>query len=336
MSQSETSNSPISDISEVPDIVESSRGAEAIPASAETSRAVESLAMEQADVAESAADVSSGAGDQENSDAEHRSVEALAAQARQLFTQLQAEVREWLTGVRLPPSPRTMRLLVVVGSSALLLMLLPALLNGSHNPAGAERALPTATVVPTATPLPSPTAMAGYQPLVDSEDGFVIQFPLAWSCSPSNPGVDCIDSPDAQNYRLQVQLPGGWTGANTGKDPNDASVWVNYALSAFSDVPGRTYERLPDTGQTTTIGGVAWQSGAAVVGMEPDTDSSNATPTPTQPPVRIHVQVYATVYGGKPYIIALYAADDQFAAGTQRYFQPMLNSFAFLPQGSQQ
>lgn len=255
---------------------------------------------------------------------------AVSAPGKRLLA-LRARVGEWARGIELPPSPRTIRLLVATCSGLLLLALLPALLNASHHSVGAVSAPPTATLMPTATPLSVPTAMPGYQPLVDSTDGFVIQYPLAWTCSTSNPGIDCMDSPSAQNYRLQVQLPGGWTGADTGKNPDDASVWVDYALSAFSDVPGRTYQRLADANQSAVIGGVIWQGGAAVVGIEPDNASNEATATPTQPLALIRVQVYATLYSNRPYIIALYAANDQFDAGSARYFQPMLNSFAFLP-----
>ena len=249
---------------------------------------------------------------------------------------LQIALRERLANRSLPPSPRTMRLIVGTCSALLLLALLPALLNASHHNAGAVSAPPTATAVPTATPLPSPTAMPGYQPLVDSADGFVIQYPLTWTCSSSNPGVDCIDSPTEQNYRVQVQLPGSWTGADTGHNAGDASVWVDYALSAFSNVPGRTYQRLSDANRSVAFGGVTWSSGAALVGIEPDgsNGSADATATPTPPLVLIRVQVYATLYNNHPYIIALYAAKDQFSSGMSRYFQPMLNSFAFLPDDS--
>lgn len=240
-----------------------------------------------------------------------------------------------LLPLRIPPSPRTLRLLATLGAIVVLVALLPTLLNASHNPVNATRARATATPQPP-TPIPSPTAIPGYRPLVDSSDGFVIQRPLAWSCSPSHPGVDCIDSPDAQTYRFQVQLPGDWTGADA-TSSNGGSAWVDYALSAFSDVPGRTFERVPVTGAPGSIGGETWQSGAAIIGIEQPgasdgsggASAASTTPTPTE--VRIRVQVYATVHDGTPFIIALYAADDTFSTGSNLYFQPMLQSFAFLP-----
>ncbi len=240
--------------------------------------------------------------------------------------------------LRFPPSPRMLRLVATVGTIVVLLGLLPALLNGSHDPANATSARSTATPQPP-TPIPSPTAMPGYQPLVDNADGFIIQYPLAWSCASSNPGVDCIDSPNAQTYRLQVQLPSAWTGADTSADPNSGASWVDYALSAFTNVPGRSYTRIPGPSQPTIFGGATWQSGAAIIGIEPSNSSGGSgdqSATPTSQAVRIRVQVYATVHDTKPYIIALYAADDQFATGSDLYFQPMLRSFAFLPDGNEQ
>jgi hypothetical protein len=236
----------------------------------------------------------------------------------------------WL--FRMPPSPRTLRLLVTLGAVVALLVLLPALLSANRNAADATRARPTATPQPP-TPVPSPTALPGYQPLVDATDGFVIQYPLAWSCAPSNPGVDCIDSPDAQTFRLQVQLPSNWSSADVA-DPTSGAAWVDYALSAFSDVPGRTFQRVPVTNPPASIGGATWQSGAAIVGIEQpgaSGGSGEASPTPVPQEVRIRVQVYATVHNGTPFVIAVYAADDKFAAGSSQYFQPMLRTFAFLP-----
>jgi hypothetical protein len=212
-----------------------------------------------------------------------------------------------------------------------LLAVLPALLDASHGRGGTARAQPdptaTSTATPTATPIPGVTPIAGYAPYVDGGDGFLVQYPVAWSCVPSHPGIECFD--DAQDFKVQVQLPGNWTQANTGTDPNDASVWVDYALSSIADLPG--YQRVANPPAPGTFGGATWQTGAAVVGMQ-QSDGSNATPAGSD--VRIRVQVYATVHDSRPYIIALYAADDQFGDGVNRYFQPMLNSFQFLPAGS--
>jgi hypothetical protein len=234
------------------------------------------------------------------------------------------QAREMRTGAAPLRSPAVRRFLLGVAVLVCSLALIPTALNANQNQVSAQHAQPTATA--TATPASTATAIAGYTPFVDSADGFALQYPVAWSCSASNPGVDCIDSPDTQSYRLQVQVPGDWTSADTGGDPNDSAAWVNFALSAFSDVPGRTYERLPGS-SSVTIGGTKWQGGAAIISME---QATSATVTPSAAPVRIHIQVYATVHNNKPYIIALYAEDERFSSGTKQYFQPMLNSFAFL------
>ncbi|MEO7001140.1 MAG: PsbP-related protein [Ktedonobacterales bacterium] len=67
--------------------------------------------------------------------------------------------------------------------------------------------------------------------------------------------------------------------------------------------------------------------------------TSNTTATPSVPDrclvsTCIRVEVYATVYNGRPYIITLLASDDRFAAGSIEFFQPMLQSYEFLPGGS--
>ncbi|HEV8193464.1 MAG TPA: hypothetical protein VGP82_18535, partial [Ktedonobacterales bacterium] len=68
-----------------------------------------------------------------------------------------------------------------------------------------------------------------------------------------------------------------------------------------------------------TIGGQAWQTGGLLVtGSDPS----------------ICVQVYATVYNDKPYIITLSAYNDRFTAGNIEFFTPMLKSFQFLPPNS--
>jgi hypothetical protein len=64
------------------------------------------------------------------------------------------------------------------------------------------------------------------------------------------------------------------------------------------------------------------------------TATPSADASTSAPQTRIRVQVYATVYNGRPYIINLFAADDRFSAGLTQFFNPMLQSFAFLPQGS--
>ena len=67
--------------------------------------------------------------------------------------------------------------------------------------------------------------------------------------------------------------------------------------------------------------------------------TASATTTPSVPDrclvsTCIRVEVYATVYNGRPYIITLLASDDRFAAGAIEFFQPMLQSYEFLPNGS--
>jgi hypothetical protein len=64
-----------------------------------------------------------------------------------------------------------------------------------------------------------------------------------------------------------------------------------------------------------TIGGQTWQSGTAVFDVQQ---------------LHSRVQVYATIFEGKPYVITLLAPDASFTAGERQYFRTMLATFQFL------
>ena len=89
------------------------------------------------------------------------------------------------------------------------------------------------------------------------------------------------------------------------------------ALSGFdarkNQAPGwerRMVGRVP----TTTIGGANWSYGIATYQLNSATE---------------RVEVFATVYQHKAYIIELQAPDAQFDTLNTSYFEPMLNRFQF-------
>lgn len=226
---------------------------------------------------------------------------------------------------------RLARVALIAVTLALLALLLPGLIS-SNGRRPAAQIQPT-QAQPTATASPTPTLIPGFQFVADTEDGFTLQAPKDWTCAETNPGIECRDDADAPNYKAQVQLPGDWTVLGGQPSGDDASPWVNYALNAFSETPGQVFERVPGPTSVVTINGVRWQTGGGLISV--DTSSGNATgsggtPTAT-PPIHIRVQVYATIHNDKPYLIALYSTDEQFASATDRYFQPMLRSFQFIP-----
>lgn len=170
--------------------------------------------------------------------------------------------------------------------------------------------------VATMTPLPSPTAQTGFLVYTDKSDGFVMQYPQTWSVdSSAAPVIQFSDDSNETGYVAQVAVPTDAALTDANSDPTQATTWVNYELNIFAQKYPQNFILL-DSGQTTRdIGGVTWQSGAGLV-----TNNSSG----------IQLQVYATVYQGKPYLINLLSAQDRFSAGSLEFFDPMLASFAFL------
>ena len=225
---------------------------------------------------------------------------------------------------------RLARISVIAVTLAALALLLPSLIASTARRPAAQVA-PT-QAQPTATASATPTLIPGFQFVSDAEDGFTFQAPKGWTCAETNPGIECRDDADAPNYKAQVQLPGDWTVPGGHPNGDDASPWVNYALNAFSETPGQIFERVPGPTSTVVINGVRWQTGGGLISVDTSSGATGSGGTPTAtPPIHIRVQVYATIHNGKPYLIALYSTDDQFAAATKNYFGPMLGSFQFIP-----
>lgn len=217
---------------------------------------------------------------------------------------------------------RTPRL--IAGSIVLLICAMVLLLADARHTAAPRvssvRQAPTATLAPTPTQIPTPTAtpMAGFNLYVDSASGFEIQFPLKWQCTANRVGgVDCLDSPQTPSYVVQVLLPSAATAVGVSGDPNDARVWVQYGLNVLRSQNSGYFQELADPPPPIYFGGATWESGGVLL-------------TQSDPPAR--AEIYATVHNGRPYVISIFAWDDQFASGVIAYFNPMLQSFAFLPE----
>lgn len=219
-----------------------------------------------------------------------------------------------------PPRRRNASLLVAGAVCALAVMLLVLLADAGRTTASTTQVTPTPTPSPTATvtPFPSPTPMIGFKVYMDTADGFVIQYPSTWESKPLNPGAQFDDDPIDTAYQLQVLVPGFATSAGPTGSPDDASVWVNYALDTLSRENQSSFQVEPGP-CTNTILGPGWQCGIGDI---------------TQNQTVIRVEVNATVHNGKPYIIAELASADRFSAGNQAYFWPMERSFQFLPANS--
>ena len=174
---------------------------------------------------------------------------------------------------------------------------------------------PAVAVTATPSPSPSPTAQAGFVVYSDKINGFVVQYPRNWSVDSTAPVIQFSDDSNETGYVMQVALPSTSALPASSNDPALATTWVNYELNVFAQKYPQNFILLNSGVTTREIGGVVWQSGAGLI-----TNNSSG----------IHLQVYATVYQGRPYLINLLSAQDRFSAGTLEFFDPMLTSFAFL------
>jgi hypothetical protein len=228
---------------------------------------------------------------------------------------------------KLPPPPQKQNnQVILIVCITLVLILLGAVslttytfLNRSNTNQAA--ALPTVvpTAIPTTAPTPSPTPVPTPSPIpTPAPDagfawyGIMTEFPLTWQGAPAtnSPGVQFTNPTTPEVYASFKAL-----GA-TGSAPND--VLMNDVQTIFGSQSGYTAP-TPPTAANATIGGAPWYA----VAMDYN-DAQN------QP---VHVEVYATVYQGKAYIIELQAPDtnNQFDAVKQQYFVNMLVKFQFLP-----
>jgi hypothetical protein len=234
-----------------------------------------------------------------------------------------------------PPVPKSLlnrrfaarRPWLVFGAIALVVLILLLLIaNVGHAggaPSTAQQHRPTATALPTATPsiVPTPTLRPGFQLFVDHTDGFLLQYPTGWTHRLSNPGAEFADDAVNATFEMQVLLPSDSAAAGLSGDPNDPASWVNFAMQSFANLYAGNFQQDAGPLPAATFAGSTWQTARGLI--------SDQVGQVNQ--VSIRVQVYATIYQGKPYIISLYAADGTFNIADQVYFQPMRESFEFLP-----
>lgn len=218
-----------------------------------------------------------------------------------------------------PPTPRArLGLLAALVGLALLALSSVTLLPGLPG-RGLVGAHAQPTVVPTITATPSPATMPGFKLFADTSVGFQIQYPATWAPTQNDLDVSFYDS--LSTYQLQVDYPDDPSQCAQGDVASRSACWVDYVLGQEQQIRGNQFQRLNGPIPAAIIGGQTWQSGVAEIGDQ-------------QAGTRIRYQVFATLWSGKPYIIALLATDEVFMLGDQRYFEPMLQSFQFLPNAS--
>jgi hypothetical protein len=221
------------------------------------------------------------------------------------------------------PPARHVRLGVLAALVGLAVLAIAALALDplAAHPSGAvTRPQPTATSTATATP--TSATMPGFKLFSDPSAGFAIQYPENWQVSQNDLGVNFYDNDTLTTYQLQIDQPADPYQCVQPDVASASACWVDYVFSQEQPRYGDQFQRMNGPIPPVTIGGQVWQSGLAVLGVQ------------ESPDMRIRYQVYATIWSGKPYIIGLFTPDHLFAQGNQRYFEPMLSSFLFLPNAS--
>ncbi len=237
-----------------------------------------------------------------------------------------------------PPKKRSDNSLLIVAIIFLVLALVAVsilgtiyVLNGQSPPkaAATPTSIPTATTAPspTATPpptpspsptiAPTPTPFAGFAwcGTQCTSNGFAVQYPQGWNGQQTTdtPGTEFLN-PTAPDEYAAFMAPGATSSTADALVAND--LQTNFAAK-----PGYTQ---PTPTQTTTIGGVTWVYQTATYTYQ--TNQMNNQPE--------QVNVYATIYQGKGYIIELEASVSQFSAVNTQYFATIIGSFEFAQSAS--
>ena len=156
---------------------------------------------------------------------------------------------------------------------------------------------------------------------IDNADGFLLQYPAGWTHRLSNPGADFADDAVNATFEMQVLLPSDSAAAGLSGDPNDPASWVNFAMQSFANQFAGDFQQEAGPLPAATFAGSTWQTARGLITYQEGRVSLDST----------QIQVYATIYQGKPYIIGLFALGGTFSIGDKLYFQPMRESFEFLP-----
>jgi len=183
----------------------------------------------------------------------------------------------------------------------------------------------TATTAPSPSPTPSPTPSPSPSPTL-TPSPTVIPSPTATPDS----GFSFCDTPCITNG-FQVESPNGWqqttptTTAIEFNDPQQQDAYANFktpgatssdAITLIKNELATSYASATpsNTTFTTNIGGESWTYETASYQLNGAAEQ---------------VQVYATIHGGKAFIVDLEWPALQSTHYYNGFFQPMLNSFKF-------
>lgn len=203
-------------------------------------------------------------------------------------------------------------LAVVVVAGVLFAALVLARPGGFAGAAATVTAVPTATAIPTATP--SPTASianvpAGFTLYQDATGLYQVAYPSSWSkqTSSGDTGSALFTSPGIGLVEIAY-------GHDTVSDQTDLDQF-------FSSLAGSSHGQLSNRTDNGTIqlAGESWKQQAADLTLS--AGGANVVE---------HVVVQLTRHNGLAVFIAYLAVSDHFDSAKTQYFQPMLDSFAFL------
>jgi hypothetical protein len=172
-------------------------------------------------------------------------------------------------------------------------------------PTPVATATPTPIPSPTVAPTPAPDANFSWCTTACTTNGFIVEFPNGWNQGQTSDktGVQFLNpsSPDAY---AAFKTPGATS--------STANALITNDLANFTSQPGYT---APTTTDNQTIGGTNWTFAIAHYTINGQVE---------------RIEVFATVYQGKAYIIELQAAESQFdTTYYPTYFKKMIASFQF-------
>lgn len=175
---------------------------------------------------------------------------------------------------------------------------------------------PTPSPTPTPTPSPTPTPTTVPTPVPDAnfswcttcmQNGYMIEFPNGWSQggTQDQQGTQFTNPTQPDTYAA-VKTPSG------GASVTDL---LSADASEFSSQPGY---QAPQSTQNITIGGTNWSYQTIFYQANGQMEQVN---------------IYATIYQSKGYVIELQASQAQFATAYGQFFSPMLTRFQFVAPG---
>ena len=141
----------------------------------------------------------------------------------------------------------------------------------------------------------------------DDDNGFQVNHPLAWQSIALNPGIEFDDNSKNPATIVQILLPG--TAQNQDTD------WVSYEMDQLRQTVNTSGFQQSNGIAQITMGGTTWKGQQAAFTLA------------TQ---QVTVQVFATVYHNRVYIMNWWTTTIPMDTARTRWFDSIAQSFSFL------